>query len=108
MITHRPDGIEHPYATSPDQRVPVLPLVGEPVRLGVVASSEVTSVVCEWGTTTLTLSPAKDNAADAAALAGGEGHLSEAQAKALGADGGWSLVTPPVTTPVRYRFHAHT
>ncbi|MGW1339669.1 glycoside hydrolase family 31 protein [Kribbella sp. NPDC002412] len=104
MITHRPYGIEHPYASSPDQRVPVLPLTGQPVRLGVVASPDVTRVVCDWGTTTLELSPAADWSADAAALAGGEGHLSEAQAKSLGAEGGWSVVTPPVTEPVKYRF----
>jgi alpha-glucosidase (family GH31 glycosyl hydrolase) len=103
MITHRPHGIEHPYANSPDQRVPVLPLVGEPVRLGVIAPG-VTSVVCEWGTTTLELTPATTATADAAALAGGEGHLSEAQAKSLGSDDGWTVVTPPVTEPVRYRF----
>ena len=35
MITHRPHGVEHPYASSPDQRVPVLPLAGESVRIGV-------------------------------------------------------------------------
>ncbi|TDW92731.1 TIM-barrel domain-containing protein [Kribbella sp. VKM Ac-2566] len=106
MITHRPHGIEHPYATSPDQRVPVLPLAGEPIRLGVVASPGITSVVCEWGTTTLEMAPARATAADAAALAGGEGHLSEAQAKSLGSDDGWSVVTPPVLEPVRYRFRA--
>ncbi|MGW6276801.1 glycoside hydrolase family 31 protein [Kribbella sp. NPDC055071] len=103
MLIHRPHGIEHPYAVSPDQRVPVLPLIGQPIRLGVVASPDIGEVVCEWGTTTLVMSPATDNA-DAAALAGGEGHLSEAQAKSLGADGGWTVVTPPVVEPVRYRF----
>ncbi|TDO46341.1 galactose mutarotase-like protein [Kribbella sp. VKM Ac-2527] len=106
MITHRPYGIEHPYAVSPDQRVPVLPLTGEPVRLGVVVSPDVERVVCEWGPVELTLSPTQTTAADAAALAGGEGHLSDAQANALGGDGGWSVVTPPVVEPVKYRFHA--
>lgn len=108
MLIHRPYGIEHPYANSPDQRVPVLPLVGEPLRLGVVASPDVTAVVCEWGSLTLDMSPAETAAADAAALAGGEGHLSEAQAKSLGADDGWSVMTPPVTEPVRYRFRTAT
>ena len=106
MITHCPHGIEHPYATSPDQRVPVLPLTGTPVLLGIVASPDVTRVVCEWGSTELELEPVKASAADAAALAGGEGHLSEAQANALGAEGAWSVLTPPVTTPTRYRFRA--
>ncbi|TCO40596.1 galactose mutarotase-like protein [Kribbella antiqua] len=108
MITHRPFGIEHPYAASPDQRVPVLPLAGESVRLGVVVSPDVTRVVCEWDSSELELSPATDTSGDAAALAGGEGHLSEAQAKSLGADGAWFVVTPPITEPVRYRFHAYT
>ncbi|TCM45053.1 TIM-barrel domain-containing protein [Kribbella sp. VKM Ac-2568] len=107
MITHRPFGIEHPYAVSPDQRVPVLPLAGQQVRLGVVVSPDVERVVCEWGATELTLTPAKADTADAAALAGGEGHLAEAQATSLGADGGWSVVTPPVTEPTKYRFHGY-
>ncbi|GAA1562930.1 hypothetical protein GCM10009789_15030 [Kribbella sancticallisti] len=106
MLTHRPYGIEHPYAASPDQRVPALPLTGESVRLGVVVTGEVDRVVCEWGSLELAMEPTSAAAADAAALAGGEGHLSEAQAKSLGADGAWSLKTPPVTEPVKYRFHA--
>ncbi|NEA31397.1 TIM-barrel domain-containing protein [Streptomyces sp. SID13031] len=105
MLTHRPYGIEHPYATSPDQRIPVQPLTGQQVHLGVVVSPDVERVVCEWGSAELTLAPAETNAADAAALAGGEGHLAEAQATALGGDGGWSVVTPPLTEPVKYRFH---
>jgi len=108
VITHRPYGIEHPYAVSPDQRVPVLPLVGESVRLGVIVTSEVDRVVCEWGTTELPMELASLSGADAAALAGGDGHLSEAQAKSLGAEGGWSVVTPTVTEPVKYRFHAYS
>lgn len=106
MITHRPYGIEHPYAASPDQRVPVLPLTGSPVRLGVVVSPEVDRVICEWEDEVLPMEPVSAAGADAAALAGGEGHLSEAQAKSLGSDGGWSVQTPPLTEPVRYRFRA--
>ncbi|HEU4948355.1 MAG TPA: TIM-barrel domain-containing protein [Kribbella sp.] len=107
MITHRPHGIEHPYATSPDQRVPVVPLQGQVVRLGVVATPEVDRVTCEWGSRELTLQPAGAITEDAAALAGGEGHLGEAQANALGGEGGWSVDSPPVTEPIRYRFHAY-
>ena len=62
MLTHRPHGIEHPYATSPDQRIPVQPLTGEQVRLGVVASADVTAVVCEWGSVELTLTRAETDA----------------------------------------------
>ncbi|TDE90087.1 glycoside hydrolase family 31 [Occultella glacieicola] len=111
MLTHRPFGIEHPYATSADQRVPVRPEMGEPVRLGVIAAPEVRAVVCEWRPDgapplSLPLTPAVVDAGAAAALAGGEGHLAAAQAAALDDDGAWSVVSPPVTGPVRYRFRA--
>lgn len=111
-LTHRPRGIEHPYATSADQRVPVLPLDGQTVRLGVVARPDVTAVTCEWqdadGVQLLTLTPATTSAADVAALAGGDGHLAEAQAAQLTSDGAWVVQSPPVRTgrPVRYRFLA--
>ncbi|NEE02490.1 glycoside hydrolase family 31 [Phytoactinopolyspora halotolerans] len=118
MLRHRPHGVEHPYAVSPDQRNPVLPEAGQPVRLGVVADPGVTDVTCEWvrwhgpdeaSSTVLTLSRAVTDGADAAALAGGEGHLAEAQAEASTADGGgWEVVTEPVVAGAsyRYRFHA--
>jgi len=94
MITHRPYGLEHPYAHSADQRVPVLPLAGETCRLGVTAAPEVVAVHCEWEGRPLAMRPREVDAADAAALAGGEGHLAEAQAGMLEADGSWTVVTP--------------
>ncbi|WP_328995927.1 glycoside hydrolase family 31 [Kribbella sp. NBC_01245] len=111
MIQHRPHGIEHPYAASPDQRIPVIPLAGSAVRLGVISSSP---VVCEWSTdgvvASLPMAPGSVAAADAAALAGGEGHLSEAQAKALGGDDAWSVESPALVdgTTYRYRFVAES
>jgi len=110
MITHRPHGIEHPYAHSADQRVPVLPLAGTTCRLGVTADPSVVAVRCEWDGETLEMSPRTVEAADAAALAGGEGHLAEAQASMLEADGAWTVETP-VLQPGRrhpYRFVATT
>ena len=113
LLVHRPHGIEHPYATSLDQRIPVLPQTGESVLLGVQALSDLESVTCEWvpaaaDATTLDLAPRVGNAADAAALAGGAGHLSAAQAASLGGDGGWAVQTPPIEdlAGYRYRFHA--
>lgn len=109
-VRHRPHGIEHPYATSADQRVPVRPEDGERVRLGVVAATHVVEVTCEWddgGTVArLPLAPAATSAEDAAALAGGDGHLAEAQAGQLQADGAWAVTSPAVRAgrPVRYRF----
>ncbi|MEV4621423.1 TIM-barrel domain-containing protein [Asanoa sp. NPDC049573] len=108
MIVHHPHGIEHPYAVSLDQRVPVLPLAGQPVLLGVQADPEVTAVTCEWQGERLTLAPRRGSAADTAALAGGEGHLAGAQAASLGGAGGWAVESPPVTGPIAYRFHATT
>jgi alpha-glucosidase (family GH31 glycosyl hydrolase) len=106
MITHRPHGVEHPYATSPDQRVPVLPLLGDHVRIGVLSDAD--AVVCEFDGAELPMTRAVAAAEDAAALAGGDGHLSAAQAGALGGEGGWAVDTPPLTEDrhYRYRFHA--
>jgi alpha-glucosidase (family GH31 glycosyl hydrolase) len=106
MITHRPHGVEHPYATSPDQRVPVLPLLGTSVTLGVLA--DVSEVTCEFDGVMLPMARVSASAADAAALAGGDGHLSAAQAGALGGEGGWSVATPALDEDrvYRYRFHA--
>ena len=59
-------GIEHPYATSADQRVPVLPLGGTTCRLGVTADPAVTEVVCEWSDgTRFPLAPYAPDATDA-------------------------------------------
>lgn len=109
LIRHRPHGIEHPYATSLDQRIPVQPLVGESVLLGVQAMAELTSLTCEWeapsaGPVMLHLRPHAADAADTAALAGGEGHLAAAQASSLGGDGGWAVHTPPVVDAAGYRY----
>lgn len=111
MILHRPHGIEHPYAASADQRVPVQPLAGDPVQLGVTAAAEITAVICEWscisatGTKSTLLPLARAVVgSDAAALAGGEGHLAEAQAASLGSDQGWSVTTEPLVAEARYRY----
>ncbi|MEA5456701.1 glycoside hydrolase family 31 protein [Sinomonas sp. JGH33] len=116
LLTHRPYGIEHPYAVSTDQRVPVLPVDGQAVTLGVSADPDVNAVECLLeargdGLPTVTsfrLDRAQHSAADAAALAGGEGHLAEAQAASVGGDGGWSATTGPLSadTAYRYRFTA--
>jgi alpha-glucosidase (family GH31 glycosyl hydrolase) len=118
LISHRPYGIEHPYATSPDQRVPVLPLVGQVTRLGVQVEPSVTEVTCQWQTattnghvtTTLPLTPQHTPAAAAAEAVGGEGHLAEAQAAHAGEAGGWAVNSPVMAAGAhyRYRFHALT
>ena len=111
LITHRPHGIEHPYAVSLDQRVPVLPEMGSTTTLGVQADPAVESVICEWHSRTgestaqaLPLSRVVARAADAAALAGGEGHLAEAQAASLGGDGGWAVESPALVEEHGYAY----
>jgi 1,3-alpha-isomaltosidase len=106
MITHRPHGVEHPYATSPDQRVPVLPLAGSTVRLGVLA--DVDAVTCEFDGEMLPMARVAQASSDAAALAGGDGHLSAAQAGALGGEDGWSVESPVLAAGRTYRYRFHT
>lgn len=112
-LTHRPSGSEHPYAVSPDQRVPVLPEAGQTVRLGVRSHGDVERVTCEWTdvtsgrTTVLDAHRATASAADTAALAGGDGHLAEAQAAQLaGTDGEavWSVTSPALEPGAGYRY----
>src|SRR5215218_2372644 len=117
LVTHRPYGIEHPYAVSPDQRVPVVPHVGRSTTLGVQAAPEVTAVACEWRdrdgsgeVQSLSLEPVTARVADAAALAGGEGHLAEAQAASIGGEGAWAVESPVLddVDGYEYRFVAAT
>ena len=107
-ISHRPRGLGHPYAPSADQRLPVLPLVGETCRLGVVATPDVLAITCRWddgqGCIDLDLAPIRSDPADAAALAGGEGHLAAAQAGGLEVDGSWAVTTPALEAGRRYRY----
>ncbi|OJV82209.1 MAG: glycoside hydrolase family 31 [Cellulomonas sp. 73-92] len=112
-VRHRPTGDGHPYAASPDQRVPVLPQAGEPFSVGVVASPEVEAIACELagpdgGLATVPMEPGAVTGADAAALAGGEGHLAEAQAAQARASGTWRATLPalPAGERGRYRFVA--
>ena len=114
MIRHRPFGSEHPYATTPDQRIPAVPEVGDTVTLGVSVAPTVTGVTCAWTetdssgtevTTDLVLHPVQVDAADAAAHTGGEGHLAAAQAKAQGTGSGtWRTTTPPLREGHRYSY----
>ena len=114
QVRHRPFGLEHPYADSPDQRRPPRPPVGEPVRIGVVTEGDVAEVACEWreagtpGVHRLILWPVDADPGEAASLVGGEGHLAEAQAGLLEAEGTrWSVVSPPVSGPVSYTIEAN-
>lgn len=114
-LTHRPAGSGHPYAATPDQRVPVLPVAGEGYTVGVVTDGPVSSVVVEVEVDGVLASVVAERfgdeelAAHAAVAAGGEGHLAEAQAAAASTDGvAWTaaLEAPAPGSVVRYRFVA--
>lgn len=93
VITHRPRGIEHPYARSLDQLTPAIPLAGQPLTIGATTSEPVQSMTCvittPAGEQTLHMNPVNGADSDAALLAGGDGHLAAAQQAALDADNGW-------------------
>src|SRR5437868_7424190 len=98
MISHRPFGSGHPYATTEDQRVPARPADGEAMELRVKASAKVCEVVCEWVTDggeplLIPLTRAGSPAESEAVVDGG--HLAAAQARAArDASGSWSVTTP--------------
>jgi alpha-glucosidase (family GH31 glycosyl hydrolase) len=112
MIRHRPFGSEHPYADTPDQRVPTRPEVGDELTLGVSAAASVVSVSCEWTavragaetTIELPLHRHRREAAATAAAAGGEGHLAAAQAGSTGRGRSWQARTPALEAGVGYRY----
>jgi alpha-glucosidase (family GH31 glycosyl hydrolase) len=115
-LTHNPAGTGHPYAASADQRLPVQPVAGEPLWLGCVTTSDVTSVTGEFawdtgGTARIQLRRrGRDGlAADQAVAAGGEGHLAEAQAAAAATEGtAWETSLPAPEGRCRYRFIGQT
>ncbi|MDR1431325.1 MAG: glycoside hydrolase family 31, partial [Propionibacteriaceae bacterium] len=111
ILSHHPEGAGHPYAASADQRVPVQPVAGEPLWLGVETSPDVEAVWCELEADgevqriPLRRKADEQLAADAAVAAGGEGHLAEAQAAASAAGGvAWEATLDTPGTRCRYRF----
>lgn len=107
MIRHRPTGSGHPYSDDTEQRSPVHPVAGEPLRLGVRTSGEIEAVTAEvvidGAATTLPLErvvrSSRGQAVDG-------GHLASAQARTARTAGGWQLVltAPAAESVIRYRF----
>ncbi|OJX97049.1 MAG: glycoside hydrolase family 31 [Micrococcales bacterium 73-15] len=112
QLVHRPAGDGHPYAASPDQRVPYRPAVGDEIVLGVRApgADVVTgALVSPSGRETpLALTRGPADATDAAALAGGDGHLAAAQAATASTGDVWHVRLAALGEPGtwRYRFEA--
>ena len=112
MIRHRPFGSGHPYSDDTEQRSPIYPIAGEPVRLGVRTSGSVEAVdlrlelVDPHGThrtETHSLSSV-DRSSRGQAVDGG--HLASAQARLARDSGGWEITLPAAARGVtcRYRF----
>ncbi|MBB3025226.1 Alpha-xylosidase [Trueperella pyogenes] len=98
LITHRPRGIEHPYARSLDQLYPAIPIAGQSLTIGATTSEPCSRMRCFvlWPEheQVFDMSPVNGTDSDAALLAGGEGHLAAAQQAALDADNGWQTSIP--------------
>lgn len=113
LITHRPRGIEHPYACSLDQLYPAIPIVGQQLAIGATTAEPCSRVECivAWPDheQRLEMTPVRDRDSDAALLAGGEGHLAAAQQASLNAGNGWRAVIACLPDQdAAYRFEATT
>ncbi|MGM1018522.1 MAG: TIM-barrel domain-containing protein [Actinomycetota bacterium] len=110
MIRHRPTGSGHPYSDDTEQRSPVIPVAGEPVRLGVRTSSGIERVDVELDEDGhRTIVPLRAVTRSSRGQAADGGHLASAQARLARRSGGWEtqLDLPAVGAVLRYRFHGH-
>ena len=110
MIRHRPAGSGHPYAPDTEQRWPVQPVAGEPLRLGVRTSGVVDAVVAEVSRDggEPELHPLRQVPHSSRGQTTDGGHLASAQARLARASGGWQLELPAAPSgELRYRFTAH-
>ncbi|MDR1449600.1 MAG: glycoside hydrolase family 31 [Propionibacteriaceae bacterium] len=109
MIRHRPLGSGHSYAPDTEQRWPVVPVAGEPWRLGVRTSGPVDAVTVEIqydGQPAVDLSLTPVDRSSRGQTSDG-GHLASAQARQARRAGGWQIAlgqAPPGR--IRYRFAA--
>lgn len=102
MIRHTPSGSGHPYSDDTEQRSPVHPVAGQPLRLGVRTTGDVVEVSVELSITTgpevievsheLSPVPRSSRGQD---ISGG--HLAAAQARREREAGGWQVVLPQTT-----------
>ena len=109
MIRHRPAGSGHPYAADTEQRWPVQPVAGEPLRIGARTAGAVESVVLELSvdgapveshTLQPVSRPSRGQTTDG-------GHLASAQARLARQSGGWQVELPAAPSgTLRYRFTA--
>lgn len=110
MIRHRPSGSGHPYSDDTEQRSPVQPVAGEPLRLGVRTSGDVDAVALELSVDggEIRTVPLARVARSSRGQAVDGGHLASAQARTARAAGGWQVQidAPAAQSVLRYRFAA--
>jgi hypothetical protein len=110
VIRHRPFGSGHPYSVDTEQRWPVDPVAGEPLRLGVRSSSGVERVELELerdGVRQPAVSLERVTRRSRGQSVDG-GHLASAQARLARAPGGWQTELDELRPAerLRYRFTA--
>jgi alpha-glucosidase (family GH31 glycosyl hydrolase) len=95
MIRHTPLGSGHPYSPDTDQRWPVLPVAGEPLRIGSRTSPDVTAVTLKLTEVLASGKHVTREVPCAPVLRSSRGqqidggHLASAQAKLARKSGGW-------------------
>jgi alpha-glucosidase (family GH31 glycosyl hydrolase) len=108
MIRHRPMGSGHPYSVDTEQRWPVDPVAGEPLRLGVRSSPGVDGVALEMerdGVADQPIGMSSVTRRSRGQSVDG-GHLASAQARLARAPGGWLTEISGLRAGerLRYRF----
>jgi len=110
MIRHRPFGSGHPYSVDTEQRDPVDPVAGEPLRLGVRSSAGVEHVAVEWSRDGVAQEarPLQRVTRRSRGQVVDGAHLASAQARLARASGGWSVALDGLRRGerLRYRFTA--
>jgi alpha-glucosidase (family GH31 glycosyl hydrolase) len=95
MIRHTPLGSGHPYSPDTDQRWPVLPVAGEPLRIGSRATADAVEVtlhlteILEDGSQRTQEVPCVPVATSSRGQQVDGGHLASAQARLARKSGGW-------------------
>ena len=110
MIRHRPSGSGHPYSDDTEQRSPVQPVAGEPLRIGARTSADVDAVTLELRIDQGAVRevPLDRVARSSRGQAVDGGHLASAQARTARSAGGWEVVldAPEAGSAIEYRLVA--
>jgi 1,3-alpha-isomaltosidase len=108
MIHHRPFGLGHPYRLEPDQRVPPVPIAGEPLDVRATTGDDVDAVRVELDL------DGRHAFVDAGrnrtrVVAASDGHLAEASQGNKHRGQSWIAKLDPLPpgSRLRYRFTAH-